>query len=205
MAAGDLFRVTINTSAPGSELQNVIYYSVVSDDGAEPNIEAIAGEVLVVIVPPMQVLVSDQALIECMDIQKVFPVPEQALQEFNIDGQGQATGEMLPATVSYLIQKINFAATGKGKKGRFYLGAISEAGQDRGRVINPTFVELGVLATRLAENLASPGGGDYQAAWAVRNTVAPFQIVGFEAVDKATPLPRTATQRRRRTRIRTPA
>ena len=83
-----------------------------------------------------------------------------------------------------------------------YFAPMSETDQNLGRLTDNGILNLGAVGGSLVTNLTPATGGDCQPAWAVRNTVAPFDIIGFETVDQIVALPRMATQRRRRTDVR---
>lgn len=204
MAVGDLIRLTVNQSLQSSIVQNVLYYKIDAEDSGGDDLASLAlffnGAI---ITPHWQALVPDEVAFDCLNLQKVFPTPEGAAQEFDTSVVGGKTGESSPAMNAMLIQKFNPAVGGVGKKGRVYIAGIRELDTRDGRVEAGQFVTLGALAIALQTKIEiSPTGGEYSPVWAVRSPTTPFAITG--SVDNLTfkALPRLATQRRRRTPIR---
>jgi len=205
MAIGDLIRVDVNQSLQSSQVQNVIYYLVAASDAGVPDVEVVADLFISDVLPAWAVNVSADVMFECIFTQKVFPLPIGARQERAVVFQGGVAGESLPAMNAGLIQKSNPAVPGRGKKGRIYIPGWNEADQELGRLEIAAFGRLQSISTVLDDTLSSAGGGAYDPAWAIRNPAAPFEVTGFvEAVDW-TALPRLATQRRRRTPVRSVA
>lgn len=203
MAAGDLLKLIVNQTMNSEKVQNVLYYEVKSDDTIEGNEKALgAGFISAVIAPVWAPLFSNEVSYDCVSVQKVFPLPVGAIQDFNVALQGGRPGEGLPATDAALIQKFNPAVGGKGKKGRVYLAGLEKTDEDLGRITSAILGGLQALAASMQANATSAGGGDYEPAWAIRAPVSPFGISGFVNGLIFDVLPRIATQRRRRTPVR---
>ncbi len=204
MAVGDLIRVTVNQTLQASTVQNVLYYKIEIEDNSGDDINALALQFIAdVITPVWQNVVSDELTFDCISVQKVFPLPIGAVQEFNVSLVGLNAGESLPAMDSALIQKFNPTQGGVGKKGRVYVAGILESQTNLGRVNAALAALLLLLANQFSGNLeVTPGGGEYEPVWAVRSSTTPFAITGFVEDLQWAPLPRIATQRRRRTPIR---
>jgi len=202
MAINDLYKCVINTTQPGSISQNVIYWLETAEDGTQTAIDIITTDMLGVMLPRLGDVLADSGTIECLQIQRVLPVPVGAVQEFQVGLAGQRTGEMLPATNAMLVQKINQAVGGKGKKGRFYAAPISESDQNEGRITNVLFAAAVPFQESLSTIITGLDGGAYAPAWAVRDPLTPFGIIGTELITDTSILPRIATQRRRRTQIK---
>jgi len=201
MAAGDLLRVNVNQSLQSSIVQNVLYYTVESDDPGG-NEQALFTELAADVLTPWSTAVTEDLSIDCVEIQKEFPAPLAVAQEFNVGFAGLRALQSLPAMDSGLIQKFNPTVTGVGKKGRVYIAGMAEDDQELGRFTVAGAVFLAIIQSALEVLLTSAGGGQYKPAWAVRDPNAPFSITGFvtDLVFKA--LPRFATIRNRRTPVR---
>ncbi len=205
MAANDLIRLVVNQDLQSSGIQNVLYYKVVSDDTTDGNEVGLAqGFKQNVIDGQWAPVVSNSVTFTCFQSQKVFPLPVGAVRDVPINVDGTKLDESLPAMDAALIQKINTAVGGKGKKGRVYIAGWVEADQALGRLTASAFVELGIIATKMGQDITTPGGGDYTPVWAVRTPLTGV-ITGSVEITDFIALPRFATQRRRRTPVATPS
>lgn len=204
MPVGDITRVTVNQDLQSSVVQNVLYYKTEIEASTGDDIAEIAVQFKAQVLDPFWTnCVSNEVTLECNSIQKVFPLPIGATRDFPVTLSGQKVGESLPAMSAGLIQKFNPAIGGVGKKGRVYLAGIRETDSQLGRVTQAQFDLMEILATQLKGNLSGgPASGEYEPVWVVRNPAAPFEITGFVEDLVFEPLPRIATQRRRRTPIR---
>ncbi len=204
MAVGDLIRVTVNQTLQSSTVQNVLYYKIEIEDNSGDDVNALALQFIADVINPVWLnVVSEELSFDCISVQKVFPLPIGAVQEFNVSLAGLNIGESLPAMSSALIQKFNPTQGGVGKKGRVYLAGIREDDTSLGRTSVALAALLVLLANQFSGNLeVTPGGGEYEPVWAVRSSTTPFAITGFVEDLQWQALPRIATQRRRRTPIR---
>jgi len=206
MAAGDLLKLVVSQTLQESTVQNVLYYKVVTDDPGGSNLSNLNTDFNTVIITGLwQALVSSELQFECNSVQKVFPTPEEALQEFPTSFIGGKSGQSLPAMSSVLMQKRNNTLAGVGKKGRIYIAGLPELDTSKGRVNVGDLAAWSVLAGAFGNELAESGSGVYKPAWAIRKPDAPNKgsITGSVEIDVVQLLPRIATQRRRRTPIRT--
>ena len=202
MAAGDLIKLVVNQSLQQSPVQNVLYYVVVTDPpSSDVLIDLNQQFVGQIISSKWQTIVSNELTFDCNTLQKVFPAPEEAVEDFVTTFVGDKILESLPAMDSVLLQKVNTATAGVGKKGRMYVAGLPEADTLKGRLSTAVLLEWNEFATLIGDELSAPGQGVYKPAWAVRNPASPFEITDFIEIDKVTVLPRIATQRRRRTPI----
>jgi len=202
MAVGDLIRVDVDQFMFGSIVQNVMYWVVVAQDDNDPDVPVVAQEFLGQILPPWKAAVTDDVSFDCLTVQKVFPLPVSAAEQFNVGEVGDSTGEALPSMDAALIQKLNPAVGGVGKKGRVYVAGIDEAKVNAGRLEAAQFALMQTLATAMEIPLTTSFNGVFDAAWAVKSNIAPFPITDFVTDLQFRALPRIATQRRRRTPIR---
>jgi len=206
MAAGDLLKLVVSQFLQQATVQNVLYYKVITDDPDGDNLKKLNADFNTVIITGLwQALVSNELNFECNSVQKVFPTPEEALQEFPTSFIGGKAGQSLPAMSSVLMQKRNNTVAGVGKKGRIYIAGLPELDTSRGRLNVGDLAAWAVLAGAFGQELAETGSGVYKPAWAVRKPDAPDKgsITGDVEIDVVEILPRIATQRRRRTPIRT--
>lgn len=205
MAAGDLLKLVVNQFLQQSTVQNVLYYKVVTDAPGGDNLKSLNDDFnSAIISAEWLALVSNAVAFECNSVQKVFPTPEDAVQEFPTGFLGAKGLESLPAMDCVLMQKVNNAQSGVGKKGRMYIAGLPEDDTDLGRLKALVQAAWGVFATALGTELTQPGSGVYKPAWAIRKPDAPDKgsIIGDVEIDTVNLLPRVATQRRRRTPIR---
>jgi len=203
MAAGDLLKLIVNQTMNSEKVQNVLYYEVKSDDTVEGNEKGLASEFISGVIPVTWVpFISQELSFDCVSVQKVFPLPVGAIQDFNVALQGGSVKEGLPATDAVLIQKFNPTVGGKGKKGRVYIAGLPKDDEDLGRITSVVLGAVQALADSLQSSQVTSGGGDYEPAWAIRAPVSPFGISGFINGLIFDVLPRIATQRRRRTPVR---
>jgi len=206
MAVGDIIRVTVNQNLQSSVVQNVLYYKIESETATGDDLLEISEQFISqIITPAWKVMVSPELTFECLDIQKVFPLPIGAVRDFDVSAAGTNAGESLPAMNSALIQKFNPAVGGVGKKGRIYCAGILESQTSLGRANTDLFAAMEILATALKGDLeGGTGSGDYEPVWVIRKPDAPNKgsITGFVEDLIFEALPRIATQRRRRTPIR---
>jgi len=196
---GDLFKVVLGGFQNGQITNNVLYYVIDADSQTDSNQLFIETEFVTSVLPTWVLAVSDKFLFECIQTQMVFPGEVQAVRRSELGNVGSIAGDLLPATAPMLIRKTNPAVGGIGKKGRLYMSGLVEAGQNNGQLTESQFNLLGNVADVLREDLTNVGDGVAAPAWAVRNPVEPFEITGFIRATVWDPLPRTATQRRRRT------
>jgi len=199
MPVGDLYKVVIGSFQNGKLGQNVLYYVVDADSTGDTNQKSIELEFLTEVIPKWQDAVGTAFFFECIIIQKVFPGAPEALFRREISEPGNITTELLPATSTALIRKFNPAVGGKGKKGRVYISGWAEANQDNGNITTAGATLLGTLSDSMQQDLINATDGKYAPAWAVRGPGPTFPITGFVTGLIFEPLPRTATQRRRRT------
>jgi len=201
MAVGDIIRLTVNQNLQSSVVQNVLYYKIETEDTSGDDVKALAEEFIQDVVTAIWAPeVSDSLIFECVDAQKVFPGDVEALRAFPIGIPGEQTGTSLPATNCALIQKVNLAQGGVGKKGRVYIAGFLEEDTAEGRWNALAFARLGSIASILQGDVTTPLSGVYEPVWVVR-TVAGV-ITGFVEDLIFNNLPRVATQRRRRTPVR---
>lgn len=206
MAAGDLLKLVISQFLQQSTVQNVLYYKVITDTPGGNNLESLNDDFISEVISPIWLaLVSDEVAFECNSVQKVFPTPEESLQEFAVSLVGGKATQSLLAMDCILMQKRNNALAGVGKKGRMYIAGLPELDTKNGRLNVADSAAWGVLAAKLGEELTVASSGVYKPAWAVRKPDAPDKgsITGDVEIDIVQLLPRIATQRRRRTPIRT--
>lgn len=206
MAVGDIIRITVNQTLQSAIVQNVLYYKVEVEDSSGDDVNACANQFTAdVINQPWRDTVSPELVFNCLSVQKVFPLPIDSNRDIDVSLPGLNAGESLPAMSAALIQKFNPATGGVGKKGRVYIAGIIEAQTSLGR-INPDLKSLlDALATNMQANLQVGGtGGEYEPVWVIRKPDAPDKgsITGFVEDLTFEALPRIATQRRRRTPIR---
>lgn len=204
MPVGDITRVTVNQTLQASTVQNVLYYKTEIEDSGGGDIAPIAERFIAqVIVPAWQDVPSNELIFECLDVQKVFPLPVGAVRDFPVALPGLNAGESLPAMNAALIQKFNPAVGGVGKKGRMYVAGILESQTSLGRLNGDLFSLMQILASTISGNLSGGGGGgEYEPVWVTREKTSPFAITGFVEDLIFEAQPRVATQRRRRTPIR---
>lgn len=201
MPAGDLYKVVVNQSFQSSVVQNVLYYE--DTDGVSSDPEAdIFLQWNTDVRPAWLNSVSDLLTMECLDIQKVFPLPIQAIRPFDVSLAGQLSGGVNPAMDAALYQKVNDNTGGIGKKGRLYVAGLREIDNEEGRVTSAYFILMTSLANALDNELIVAGGSIFKPSWAVRSNLTPFGINSFLQIDQVIPLPRVATQRRRRTPVK---
>ena len=199
MAAGDIIKLIVNQSIFSENVQNVLYYKVVTDDGTTDNEIALAEDFFTDVLPTWRAFVVDLVFFTCIQTQKVFPTPKGSTFDRISAPTGDITTEALPATDAALIRKFNPAVAGVGRKGRVYIAGIPEANQQRGRINAALAGSLNALGTLLIQNRTTTGLGDYKPVWATRDAVTPFAINGSVDWTNFTTMPRIATQRRRRT------
>ena len=199
MAVNDIIKLIVNQSIFSENVQNVLYYKVVTDDGTTDNEIALAEDFFADVLPTWRALVVDQVVFTCLQTQKVFPTPKGSTFDRISAAIGDITTEGLPATDAALIRKFNPAVAGVGRKGRVYIAGVPEANQNRGRIDAAYGASLGGLAALLIANRTTTGLGDYRPVWATRDATTPFAINGSVDWTNFTVMPRIATQRRRRT------
>ena len=203
MAVGDLIKLTVNQQLDSSVVQNVLYYKIETEDTGGDDVKACTEAFINGILnAEWKAAVNEDVMFECVTGQRVFEAPVDAVRDFPAGFVGTLTGTALPATNCALIQKVNLTQGGVGKKGRVFIAGFEEEDTAQGRLDAGAFTRLGTIATELQLDLASAASGIYEPVWAVRSTSAPFQITGFVDDLIFNPLPRLATQRRRRTPVR---
>lgn len=204
MAVGDVFKLVVNQTMQASIVQNVLYYRIVTETIVGKDIDKLKEAFeAVVIVAQWQALVSNELNFDCISLQKVFPLPLAAAQDFDVGLVGTRNAESLPATDSVLLQKVNLSVAGVGKKGRIYIAGLPETDTSLGRLAQSVTNGWSLLAEAFQDELAETNSGVYEPGWVTRSTTTPFPITGFVKVEVVNLLPRIATQRRRRTPIAT--
>jgi len=201
MAVGDLIKLIVNQAIFSQNVQNVLYYEVVTDDGTTDNEIALAEDFFTDVLPSWVSFVVENTIFTCIQTQKVFPLPVGATFDRIQTTVGTITTQGLPGTDAALIRKFNPAVAGVGRKGRVYVTGIPEAEQNQGRITAALQGSLNALATLLIQNRTTTGLGDYKPVWATRAPTTPFAITGSVDWTNFTSMPRIATQRRRRTPI----
>jgi len=202
MALLDGYQVILSGNLQAETFQNVLYYQIVTEDGSQSAQEIIIAALILDVWPKWIAAMSEDAQLDCFSVQKVFPDPVNAREDVFIGDIGLLTGESLPAMDTALIQKVAQQVGGRGKKGRVYFAGIRELDQEKGRLLDAEGSLLSVLGLQLQTNITGGDGGDYAPAWAVREKVKPFAILSMQQWDEANVLPRIATQRRRRTPVK---
>jgi len=199
MAVDDVYKATINQTLASATVENILYWKIVSTDDDLSDIKALSllipGQILV----PWRGLVSDEVSFDCIELQNVFPGTPDAVQMFDLATTGTKAGEALPGGDTLLFQKINNATSGKGKKGRLYMAGPIEADISQGRVSAALFALMQSFADIFEDSIDNATNFSAKPVWAVR--VGNF-IQSTLDVDIMKPLPRTASQIRRRTPIR---
>ncbi len=200
MAVGDVFKLVVNQSLQSSVVQNVLYYRIVTETILGKDIDRLKVDFeSVIIVGKWQALVSNGVDFDCISLQKVFPLPLEAAQDFDVGLSGLKILESLPAMDCVLMQKVNLSVAGVGKKGRMYIAGLPEDDTAQGRLVQTVVNAWGAFATALQDELAETSSGVYEPGWVTRSTISPFPITGFVKTEVVNLLPRIATQRRRRT------
>jgi len=202
MAAGDLFRLKLVQSIDSDVIQNDFYYVVDTDDGSGANEEPMATQFDVDVIPDWITAVTADLSMDCISTQKVFPGARRALFEKFITAVGTAAGEAVPIVATALVQKIDPALSGRGRKGHSFISGISEDQVKDGRINAALSSLLQTLLSSLTANLVTPGGGIYNPVWATFTKVAPIVIDGFVDWTTGVVLPRLAHIGSRKTPIR---
>ena len=202
MAAGDIIRLQFDQSIFGDQVQNILWYEVVTDDGGVDNEDAIADAFNLAVIPAWQPCVTNQLSMDCLGTQKMFPVPLSAFREKFLLAVGTAVGTALPIVTNALLQKFNPIISGRGRKGHVNITGISEDDSDEGRINSALNILLETLVTALTANLLSPGGGDYKPVWATFTKVAPIVVDGAVDWVRSVVLPRLSHIGTRKTPIR---
>jgi len=200
MPIDDVYRLVVNQALPGSLAQNVLYYKIKSEDVSLTDIASLSSAFLNQVMPSWVAAVSDEVDFACMELQKVFPLPIAAKQEFLISQQGTVVGESLPAMSSMLFQKVNNATGGVGKKGRVYVIGCVEDNTNDGRINVAQAALNDALATAFQQDVTNLTSFSSNPVWAIRQPNG--TVDSTVDIDVVTALPRIATQRRRRTGIR---
>jgi len=202
MAINDILKVNINQRMFEAVVQNVLYWKVDSSDDNLTDQKALELAFISDLLPSWRAMQGNDLMINCMEIQKVFPGEAGAVFEMELNTTGALTGQLLPATNAALFKKINLVTGGVGKTGRIYIAGIRELDQNMGRVTDDEFALMQQFADTFESALTNPTNFSASPVWAVRNPLPPREIISTLSVDTLTPLPRIATQRRRRTPIR---
>jgi len=202
MAVGDIHRLQMISSMDGDIMQNDLYYKTVVEpsSGTEENDLAEAFETTVV--PQWILAVTGDVSLDCIRVQKVFPLPLRAVFDKFITAVGVAIGIAAPMAVAALIQKVNPALAGRGNKGRAFISGVAREEIQDGRITSLLEGLLIGLKGALTANITGPLSGEYNPVWATRSTVTPFPIIGSVDWSIGNVLPRVATQRRRKTPVR---
>ena len=201
MAAGDLIKLVNNQNLYSENIQNVLYYKVITDDTVNDNESALATEFFNEIFPVWTNAVVQAVNFTCIQTQKVFPTPVGSTFDRIGAATGSIVGQGLPATDSALIRKFNPSVGGVGRKGRVFIAGVPEAEANLGRITVGYRSTLDSLALELIQVIVSPNSGQYLPVWAVRDKLPPFDIDDSVDWTNFTVMPRIATQRRRRTPI----
>jgi len=202
MAAGDLFRLQAVQSMDADIIQNNFYYVVDTDDGGPSNEQPMLDAFDAQVIPSWLPAVTGDLSIDCLSAQKVFPGLKRALIEKFITAVGTAVGQALPLPIAALIQKIDPALSGRGRKGHAFISGISEDNSADGRINGAQSSLLQTLLTSLNVSLTTPGGGIYNPVWATFTKVAPIVIDGFVDWTQGVVLPRLSHIGTRKTPIR---
>ena len=201
MAIGDVIKLVNNSVLYSENVQNVLYYKVLADDGSDDNEVALANEFFSEVLSAWVGAVVEAVEFTCIQTQKVFPLPVGSTFDRFVTAAGTQVGQGLPATDAGLIRKFNPAVGGVGRKGRVYLAGMPEAQVNLGRITGIQKTTMESVGLELIQTIISATGGQYLPVWATRDATTPFAINGSVDWTNFTVMPRIATQRRRRTPI----
>jgi len=202
MAAGDIILVQLDQSIDSDNIQNILWYEVVSDDTSKDNEDALAEQFEIDVIPLWQPCVTADLSLDCIGTQKVFPAPKTAFRELFLSALGTATGQAIPIVAAALLQKFDPAVSGRGKKGHTYISGVSESESNKGRITNALTALLFTLANKLTDNLITVNGGEYKPVWATFSKIAPILVDGAVDWIRSVVMPRIAHIGTRKTPIR---
>ena len=203
MAAGDIQQVKFVQSMDGDVIENQFFYKVDTDDGSGANEDPLALQFEIDVIPAWQPCVTADLSMDCLGTQRVFPIANKtAFRDLFITALGTAVGEAMPLVVTALIQKFEQDTSGRGKKGHTYISGIPEDQSVKGRIGSVLQSNLIALASKLTQNLITPGGGIYNPVWAIISPLVPHIITGFVDWTRSVVLPRVSHQSKRKTPIR---
>jgi len=190
MAVGDILLVQFDQSIFGDNIQNILWYEVVSDDIVDGNEDALAEQFELDVIPSWQPCVTAELSMDCIGTQKVFPTPKTAFRERFLTAVGTAVGEAIPIVATALIQKFDPTLSGTGRKGHVSISGISESDTEAGRIDSSLNSLLTSLAIKLVGNLTTLNSGEYKPVWATFTKVAPILVNGAVDWVKSVVMPR---------------
>ncbi len=197
----DLLQLTVGQRLFDDTVQNVLFYKEKVSPNAGPAEEDLVTAFISDVIPAWKLAVSFDLKFECIQVQKVFPLPVRNSFDTFLTGEGAQGGDTLPARNCALIQKFNPAVTGKGKKGRVYISGINEVQATEGRLRSTEGVLLTTLANLMVDLLTGPNSGEFEPIWVTRGPGDLTPITGDVLWTNSLVKPIMASQKRRVTPI----
>lgn len=163
MAQFDVYKLVVSAALYGSRCINVFHYDVESDAGAGTNEADILERFLALVIPPWELVLSEDYIFDCMDVTKMGAGSNNP-RTYTFPGGsiGLITEPALPPNRVFLVsmQSATFTKQGRGRK---YLSGVPVSWEDDNAVTSANRAALETLGTAMIAHLVGgAGGGDYR-------------------------------------------
>lgn len=165
---GDIYRASMLTEVNGVQTVNVMHWQE-QTVGTNPNREEEVKNLLTVsagsgdFANTWQTIMSDAAIISCVKVQKVFPLPESTAKHFFVNVPGTAGSTPAPSNLALVIRQYSSVATKRGR-GRSFFAGLDEVVLDGGNYITALVSILTVFTEQYYLGFTTGDGSVYTAS-----------------------------------------